>query len=57
MDDIELDSDKNEDPNREWQLDQSFEEWYSSIEDQVLRQQELTRVPQESVFDVVADDE
>ncbi|MNP48012.1 hypothetical protein D3C76_1421020 [compost metagenome] len=48
---IEVDSDINEDPNREDLLDDSFEAWYSNIKETVRRKLELTNVPKESVFD------
>lgn len=48
---IEVDSDVNEDRNREEQLDDSFEAWYGNINDQVKRKLDLTNVPQDSVFD------
>ncbi|WP_152394270.1 hypothetical protein [Paenibacillus guangzhouensis] len=48
---IEVDSDVNEDRNREEQLDDSFKAWYGKINDQVKRKLDLTSVPQDSVFD------
>ncbi|MFD1774860.1 hypothetical protein [Paenibacillus rhizophilus] len=48
---IEVDSDVNEDRNREEQLDDSFEAWYGNINYQVKQKLDLTRVPQDSVFD------
>lgn len=48
---IEVDSDVNEDRNREEQLDDSFEAWYGNINYQVKQRLDLTRVPQDSVFD------
>ncbi|WP_373229860.1 hypothetical protein [Cohnella sp.] len=47
----EMDSDVNEDRNREWQLDQSFEEWYAQMEDQFQQQEGITRVPTQNVFE------
>jgi hypothetical protein len=47
----EVDSDMNEDRNREEQLDDSFEAWYEEIDDQVKQKLGLTNVPQDSVFD------
>ncbi|WP_215161064.1 hypothetical protein [Paenibacillus sp. ISL-20] len=41
----------NEDLNREEQLDGSFEAWYGSINYQVKLKLDLTKVPQDSVFD------
>lgn len=48
---IEVDSDVNEDRNREEQLDDSFEAWYGNINYQVKQKLDLTSVPQDSVFD------
>jgi hypothetical protein len=48
---IEVDSDVNEDRNREEQLDDSFEAWYGNINHQVKQKLDLTSVPQDSVFD------
>lgn len=48
---IEVDSDVNEDRNREEQLDDSFEAWYGNIDNQVKQKLDLTSVPQDSVFD------
>lgn len=48
---IEVDSDVNEDRNREEQLDDSFEAWYGNINEQVKLKLDLTKVPQDSVFD------
>lgn len=42
---IEVDSDVNEDPNREEQLDDSFEAWYGSIDDKMKQKLDLTNVP------------
>ncbi|TVX97564.1 hypothetical protein [Paenibacillus cremeus] len=52
---IEVDSDVNEDHNREEQLDNSFEAWYESIGDQVKQKLDLTNVPQANVYDSVVD--
>lgn len=52
---IEVDSDVNEDRNREEQLDDSFEAWYGNIGDQVKRKLDLTNVPQANVFDSAVD--
>lgn len=48
---MEVDSDVNEDRNREEQVDDSFEAWYENINDQVKRKLDLTNVPQDNVFD------
>ncbi|MBP1157052.1 MULTISPECIES: hypothetical protein [unclassified Paenibacillus] len=48
---IEVDSDVNEDRNREEQLDNSLEAWYGNIEDQVKQKLDLTNVPQDNVFE------
>ena len=48
---MEVDSDVNEDRNREEQVDDSFEAWYGNINDQVKRKLDLTNVPQDNVFD------
>jgi len=55
MSDMEMDSDVNEDSNREWQLDQSFEEWYAKMENQIHRQEGITRVPIQNVFEAAED--
>ena len=52
---MEVDSDVNEDRNREEQVDDSFEAWYGNINDQVKRKLDLTNVPQDSVFDSAVD--
>ncbi|WP_336785824.1 hypothetical protein [Paenibacillus sp. MMO-177] len=51
---IELDSDANEDPGRERQLDSSFEEWYRNIGHWEKQKLEITQVPKSNVFDVAA---
>ena len=51
----EVDSDVNEDRRREELLDDSFEEWYENIGEQVKRKLDLTDVPKESVFDSAAE--
>ncbi|HZG17501.1 MAG TPA: hypothetical protein VE710_21170 [Candidatus Bathyarchaeia archaeon] len=51
---IEVDSDVNEDRNREEQLDNSFEAWYGNIGDQVKQKLDLTNVPLANVFDSAA---
>ncbi|MDD9268464.1 hypothetical protein ACFPES_15590 [Paenibacillus sp. GCM10023248] len=52
---VEVDSDANEDRNREEQLDDSFEAWYENIGDQVKQKLDLTNVPQDNVFDSAVD--
>ncbi|WP_276355586.1 hypothetical protein [Cohnella caldifontis] len=48
----EFDSDVNDDPGREKQLDRSFADWTNGlIAEQVRRQAEMTRVPGDSVFE------
>jgi hypothetical protein len=49
---MELDSDVNEDRNREQQLDRSFDDWLANIEKQTDQQDEITQVPHDNVFDV-----
>lgn len=48
---MEVDSDVNEDRNREEQLDDSFEAWYENIGDQVKRKMDLTNVAKTNAFD------
>lgn len=48
---MEVDSDVNDDPNREALLDQSFQSFYENIKQQVRAKEDLTNVPGESVFD------
>lgn len=48
---IEVDSDVNDDPNREQQLDDSFQSWYNNIEYWVRQKKDITQVPGENVFD------
>lgn len=48
---VEVDSDVNEDRNREEQLDDSFEAWYGNMDDQVKQKLDLTSVPQDRVLD------
>ncbi|MDO3676849.1 hypothetical protein [Paenibacillus ehimensis] len=48
---MEVDSDVNDDPNREALLDQSFQSFYENIKRQVRAKEDLTNVPGESVFD------
>ncbi|WP_054024471.1 hypothetical protein [Bacillus sp. FJAT-28004] len=51
----EVDSDVNEDRNREQQLDDSFQEWYRNIEYWVQQKDDLTQVPKSNVFDDLPD--
>lgn len=51
----EMDSDVNEDLNREQQLDRSFEVWYKQMENQIHQQEGITRVPDENVFETAED--
>ncbi|MFD0869888.1 hypothetical protein [Paenibacillus residui] len=53
--DMEVDSDVNEDRNRENLLDASFEAWYENIEYWVKQKDEMTRVPEENVFEAAED--
>lgn len=46
-----MDSDVNEDSNRERQLDESYDEWYAQMEKQINQQEEITRVPSQNVFE------
>ncbi|KEQ23169.1 hypothetical protein [Paenibacillus tyrfis] len=48
---LEVDSDVNNDPNREALLDQSFQSFYENIQQQVRAKEDITNVPGESVFD------
>lgn len=52
---LEVDSDVNEDRNRELQLDDSFEDWYRNIGYWVRQKEDITQVPKENVFDAIAD--
>jgi len=47
-----VDSNVNEDRNREKQLDESFEAWLDTIEDHFKQKNDMTNVPQDNVFDV-----
>ncbi|MEB3103773.1 hypothetical protein [Ferviditalea candida] len=49
--DMEVDSDVNEDRNREQQLDASFQDWYRNIESWVKQKEDMTQVPKANVFD------
>jgi hypothetical protein len=48
---MEVDSDVNEDPKRELQLDDSFEDWYRSIGQTVKLKEDMVQVPGENVFE------
>lgn len=52
---LEVDSDVNEDRNREQQLDDSFQYWYRNVGYWVQQKENMTQVPKENVFDVAAD--
>ncbi|MFD1956618.1 hypothetical protein ACFSL6_21145 [Paenibacillus thailandensis] len=52
---IEVDSDVNEDRNREERLDDSFEAWYGKMGEQIKQKMELTNVPKDNVFDAAED--
>ncbi|CAN7538438.1 hypothetical protein [Paenibacillus sp. LjRoot56] len=52
---IEVDSDVNEDPNREQQLDASFQDWYRNIGYWVHQKEDMTQVSKANVFDAAAD--
>lgn len=52
---IEVDSDVNEDRNREQQLDASFQDWYRNIGYWVQQKENMTQVPKANVFDAAAD--
>lgn len=56
MQETEFDSDRNEDPAREFQLDQSYNEWYRTMEKQIREAEEMTKVPwSENVYEAVDD--
>ncbi|MBB6677140.1 hypothetical protein H4Q31_07350 [Cohnella lubricantis] len=56
VDELEFDSDRNEDPGREAQLDQSYDEWYRAMKKQIREAEEMTKVPwSENVY--AADEE
>lgn len=48
---MEVDSDVNQDPGREAQLDDSFETWYRNIGYWVQQKEEMTQVPEDNVFE------
>jgi len=52
---MEVDSDVNEDDNRERQLDDSFEDWYRNVGYWVQQKEELTQVPKANVFEVASE--
>lgn len=47
----EVDSDVNEDRNREQQLDDSFQDWYRNIGFWAQQKEDMTKVPKSNVFD------
>lgn len=51
----EVDSDVNEDRNREQQLDDSFQDWYRNIGYWVQQKDDMTQVPKSNVFDNLPD--
>ncbi|WP_261303110.1 hypothetical protein [Paenibacillus andongensis] len=52
---LEVDSDVNEDRNREQQLDDSFQYWYRNVGYWVQQKENITQVPKENVFDAAAE--
>ena len=52
---LEVDSDVNDDPNRERQLDDSFQYWYRNVGYWVQQKEDMAQVPKENVFDAAAD--
>jgi hypothetical protein len=52
---IEVDSDVNEDRNREQQLDASFQDWYRNIGYWVQQKEDMTQIPKANVFEAAAD--
>lgn len=52
---LEVDSDVNEDRNREQQLDDSFQYWYRNVGYWVQQKEAITQVPKENVFDAAAE--
>lgn len=53
--DMEVDSDVNDDPGRELQLDASFQDWYRNIGYWVRQKEDMTQVPQSDVFEAAAE--
>nr|WP_145164438.1 hypothetical protein [Paenibacillus terrae] len=51
----EVDSDVNEDRNREQRLDDSFQDWYHNIGYWVQQKENMTQVPKSNVFDDIPD--
>ena len=51
---IEVDSDVNEDRNREQQLDASFQDWYRNIGYWVQQKEDITQIPKANVFEAAA---
>lgn len=52
---IEVDSDVNEDHNREQQLDDSFQYWYRNVGYWVQQKEDITQVPKANVFDAAVE--
>ncbi|SDN68492.1 hypothetical protein SAMN04487897_10476 [Paenibacillus sp. yr247] len=52
---MEVDSDVNEDRNREQQLDASFQYWYRNVGYWVQQKEDMTKVPKANVFEAAAD--
>ncbi|MFD0697543.1 hypothetical protein ACFQZT_26045 [Paenibacillus sp. GCM10027628] len=52
---MEVDSDVNEDDNRERQLDDSFADWYRNVGYWVQQKEELTQVPKANVFEAASE--
>ncbi|WP_027092865.1 hypothetical protein [Cohnella thermotolerans] len=56
--DREFDSDRHEDPAREFQLDQSYDAWYRAMKKQIRQAEEMTRAPRKSdVYEAMDDDD
>jgi len=52
---LEVDSDVNEDRNREQQLDDSFQDWYRNIGYWMQQKDDITQVPKANDFDAFPD--
>ena len=52
---LEVDSDVNEDRNREQQLDDSFHDWYRNIGYWMQQKDDITQVPKANGFDAFPD--
>jgi len=52
---MEVDSDVNDDPGRELQLDASFEDWYRNIGYWVRQKEDMTQVPRANVFEAAVE--